>query len=139
MMKRLASIAAMAGSTFVMTLCMAAAAEIDAAQVKALHALITPASDALFQAESQPPATSAEWAGIAARAADLVRAAKGLESAKGQVQWLQFARAFGGAAEQAARAAKALDQEALVSANSDIVSACEDCHTVYRDGGRSMK
>jgi hypothetical protein len=104
--------------------------------------LITPASDVLFQAESKQPVTSAEWASIAARAADLVRAAQKLESiesAKGQARWLQFARGLRGAAEQAARAAESKNQDALVSANGDMVSACEDCHTEYRDGGRSMK
>jgi hypothetical protein len=142
-MKGSAAIVAVAGVMFAMAPCMAAHAARDATKVQSIHVeLMTPASDVLFQAESKPPATSAEWASIAARAADLVRAAKGLESvewAKGQAQWLQFARGLARAAEQAARAAQDENQEALVSANGDIVSVCEDCHTKYRDGGRSMK
>jgi hypothetical protein len=126
-----------------MSLCAAATVESDAAKVKSLHAqLITPASDALFEAESKPPATRDDWARIAARAADLVRAAQGLESiasAKGESEWLQLAHSLGATAKQAARAAKAEDQDALVNANGEIVSVCEDCHTKYRDGGRSMK
>lgn len=142
-MKGSAATVALAVAMIAMASSTAATVESDASTVQSLHAqLITPASDALFQAESKPPETSAEWASIAARARDLVRAAKGLqsiESAKGQPQWLQFAHALGGAAEQASRAAAARNQDALVSANGDIVSVCEDCHAKYRDAGRSMK
>lgn len=130
------------GISFV-TLRAAATDDSDRAKVISLHAqVITPASDALFHAESQPPATPAEWEKVATRAADLSRAAKGLESmqsAKGQRAWLQFACALGAAAERAVRAARAKDQDGLVSANGDVVSACEDCHAKYRDAGRSMK
>lgn len=141
-MKRSAAVVVI-GFSSVTVLCVAAIAGTQGSKVASLHAqLITPSSDALFQAESQPPATPEKWAKVAARAADLVRAAKGLESidaAKGQKEWLQFARALGGAAEQAARAAQAKSQDALVNANGDIVSVCEDCHAKYRDAGRSMK
>jgi hypothetical protein len=130
------------GISFV-TLCAAAADRSDRAKVISLHAqAITPASDALFLAESQPPATSEEWEKVAARAADLSRAAKELESmesGKGQQAWLEFAHALGAAAEVAVRAAQARNQDGLVSANGDVVSGCEDCHAKYRDAGRSMK
>jgi cytochrome c556 len=125
------------------TLCAATTDDSDRAKVISLHAqVITPASDALFQAESQPPATAEEWQKVVTRAANLARAAKGLESmesAKSQPAWLQFARALGAAAERAVRAAQANNQDGLVSANGDVVSACEDCHAKYRDAGRSMK
>ena len=120
-----------------------AAGADDHSPVSSLHAqVITPASDALFQAESQPPATSAEWTRIAAKAADIGRVANKLgmlESAKDRPEWRQFAHLLGEAAEKAARAAEAEDQEALVNANGEIVSVCEDCHAKYRDAGRSMK
>jgi hypothetical protein len=142
-MKRSAAVVAVMGVTFSMELCTAVAVAGDASKVQSVHAqLITPASDALFQAESKPPATSQEWANIVARAADLARAAQGLEwleSAKGQTQWLQFAHALSAAAKQAARAAQAKNQDALVGANGEIVAVCEDCHARYRDAGRSMK
>ena len=142
-MRGSAATAAIAGAMIAMVSSTAAMVESDVSKVQSLHAqLITPASDALFQAESKPPEASDEWASIAAKARDLVRAAKELqsiESAKGQTQWLQFAHALGEVAKQASRAAEAKNQDALVSANGDIVSVCEDCHTEYRDGGRSMK
>jgi cytochrome c556 len=126
-----------------MALCVAATEESDTSKVQSLHAqLITPASDALLEAESKPPATPAEWTRLVARAADLVRASKAvesIESAKGQTEWFQFAHALTAASEKAARAARTENQDALVSANGEIVSACEDCHTKYRDAGRSMK
>lgn len=134
---------ALAVAAFAIAFGSTAGGEAGSPTVQSLHAqLISPASDALFHAESQPPATSAEWQGIAAKAAELIRAAKqleSLESAKGQTQWQQFAQALGRAAEHASRAAQDQDQDALVIANGDIVSVCEDCHTKYRDSGRSMK
>jgi hypothetical protein len=140
-MKRSATV--VIGAVASATLCIAAAGDSASSKVTLLHAqLITPASDALFQAESNLPATQDQWQRIVARAGDLVRAASELGSipfAKGQGEWLEFARALRAGAEQAARAATARDQDALVSANGEIVSACEDCHTKYRDAGRSMK
>jgi hypothetical protein len=107
-MKGSAASAAIVGAMIAMASSTAATVESDVSKVQSLHAqLITPASDALFQAESKPPRTSDEWASLAARAADLVSAAKKLESiasAKGQTQWLQFAHALGEVANQAARA-----------------------------------
>jgi hypothetical protein len=142
-MKRSAAFVVVTGLAFAISLRAATTADSDASKVESLHAqLITPASDALFEAESKPPATPDEWARIVARAADLVRAAQGLESlqsAKGQTEWLQLAHSLSATAKQAARAAQAKDQDALVNANGEIVSVCEDCHTKYRDGGRSMK
>lgn len=141
-MKRLVRTAVM-GISSVTVLCAAATSDSDRAKVISLHAqVITPASDALFLAESQPPATTEEWEKVAIRAAELSRAAKGLESmesAKGQQAWLQFAHALGAAAERAVRAAQARNQDSLVSANGEVVSVCEDCHAKYRDAGRSMK
>lgn len=131
------------GISFLTTPCAAADAARHDSKVVSLHAqLITPASDALFQAESKPPATSSEWARILARADDLTRAAQALELlewAKEQQEWLRLARALAAAAGQAARAAREHGQDALVSANGEIVSVCEDCHAKYRDAGRSMK
>lgn len=140
-MKRFTAV--VVGAVASTTLCTAASGDSASSKVTSLHAqLITPASDALFQAESSLPATRDEWQRIVARAGDLVRAATVLGSippAKGQGEWLQFARALGAGAERAARAAAAGDQDALASANGEIVSVCEDCHTKYRDAGRSMK
>ena len=134
---------AMMGISSVTVLCAAVTSDSDRAEVISLHAqVITPASDVLFLAESQPPATPEAWEKVVTRAAELSRAAKGLESmesAKGQQAWLEFAHAFGAAAERAVRAARARNQDALVSANGDLVSVCEDCHAKYRDAGRSMK
>lgn len=132
----------LAGICLVATLDAAAASSDDAKVVSVHSQWMTPASNALFQAESTPPSTPGEWQTIVARARDLVRAAQALgsiPSVKGQNEWLQFARALGARAEQAARAAEAKDQDALVSANGEIVSVCEDCHTKYRDAGRSMQ
>lgn len=111
--------------------------------VAALHAeIITPASNVLFQAESTPPSTAQAWQKIRASAADLKQAAMRLTTkdlAKDQGQWIGFAHALQKQAQQAVIAAEEKDQDALVTANGDIISVCEDCHARYRDAGRSMK
>lgn len=111
--------------------------------VAALHAkVITPASNELFQAESTPPTTAQAWQKIRASAVELEQAGARLASqdlAKDSGQWLEFARALQKQAAQAVVAADKQDQDALVSANGDVISVCEDCHTKYRDAGRSMK
>jgi hypothetical protein len=111
--------------------------------VAALHAkVITPASNALFQAESTPPSTAQEWQKIRASAADLAQAAVRLTTkdlAKDQGQWIEFAQALQKQAQQAVIAIEKKDQDALVTANGDVISVCEDCHARYRDSGRSMK
>lgn len=112
-------------------------------QVLAEHAkTISPASDALFEAEATPPSSAQDWDKLRASAADLERAAARLASkdlAKDRAQWIEFAQALQAQARQAVLAAEKQDQAALVTANGDIVSTCEDCHAKYRDGGRSMK
>jgi hypothetical protein len=103
---------------------------------------ITPQSNILFQAESTPPSTAQEWEKVRASAAALGLAAQQLASkdlAKDQGQWSNFAQTLRTQAEQAVRAAEKKHLEALVTANGDIVSVCEDCHAKYRDAGRSMK
>jgi hypothetical protein len=114
-----------------------------AASVAVLHTKsITPASNVLFQAESTPPSTAQEWEQVRMSAAALGRAARHLASqdlAKDQSQWINFAQVLQKQAERAARAAEKEDQDALVVANGEIVSVCEDCHAKYRDAGRSMK
>jgi hypothetical protein len=103
---------------------------------------ITPASNVLFHAESTPPSTAQEWERVRASAAALGWAAQQLalkDLAMDQSEWINFAHALRKQAARAVRAAEKKDQEALVGANGDIVSVCEDCHAQYRDAGRSMK
>jgi hypothetical protein len=111
--------------------------------VLAEHAkAITPASDALFKAESMPASNAQAWDRIRASAGDLERAALRLASkdlAQDRTQWIEFAQALQVQAKQAVIAAEKQDQDALVTANGNIVSVCEDCHAKYRDAGRSMK
>ena len=111
--------------------------------VAALHAMvITPASNALFQAESTPPSKPGDWGALRASALNLAQSAKRLTSkelAKDRNAWCKFAQALSTQAVQAARAAEMKNQEGLVAANGRIVAICEDCHDQYRDGGHGMK
>ena len=110
--------------------------------LKALHdKTITPASDALFGAESTAPATTEQWQQLAQRARALAKASTQLKanlphhSAK---LWIKLAAALCAEATNAAHAANRRDLGALSEANGKVVAACEACHDVFRDGGHGM-
>ena len=140
-MKQLASVTLLSIAS--LSLLSAEGAQEAPSAVAVLHSrMITPASDTLFQAESTPPSTAQAWEKVRASAAELAHAAARLASkdlARDPDQWTKFAQALKSQAEQAIAAAQKKDQDALVMANGNIVSVCEDCHAKYRDAGRSMK
>ena len=107
--------------------------------------IVTPASDALFKAESSPPTSDREWAELERNAASLAKSATQLTSkgasnggSKNRKQWQNLSRALVDAANLAVRAAKAKNANALIEANGRIVAVCEACHDEYRDGGHGM-
>ncbi len=113
------------------------------ASVKQLHdAMITPASDAVFQAAGETPANAKGW--DAARNQALVLAESGNllmlgSRARDNAGWMKMSRALVDAAAMAAAAAEKKDGKALAAAGDAITSTCESCHQPYRDRGRSMR
>ena len=112
------------------------------AAVRDIHTrTITPSSDALFAAESEPPATDEAWTRLQASASALEKSGDALQSlaqAKREKRWRDFATSLRNEASGAARAAKARSIDGLVEANGRIVAVCEACHDEYRDGGHGM-
>ena len=103
--------------------------------------MIIPASDALYAAESDAPATDGAWAAIQAAAQKLIDGARLLESApKAQAdpQWLRISKAVEDGGSKSLTAVKAHNVEALQAADGEFTAQCEDCHKFFRDIGGGM-
>jgi hypothetical protein len=115
---------------------------VPVASIKQLHdTLISPASDALFNAESTPPKDAAGWNALGNNAIVLAESANLLMlkgRAKDDSKWMTFSRELLDAAVAAEGAAIARKQDALIAANGRIVEVCQSCHEPYRDGGHGM-
>jgi cytochrome c553 len=112
------------------------------ANVRELHdIMITPASDAVFDASSHQPLDAKGW--TAARNQALVLAESGNLLMVGtrirdNGNWMKMSRALVDAAALAAAAAEKKDADALEAAADSITVACMECHRPYRDRGRQM-
>ena len=112
------------------------------ANVRQLHdILISPASDAVFNAASSPPTDAKGW--TAARDQAVILAESGnLLMVGGRVRdndnWMRMSRAMVDAAALAAAAAEKRDAMALEGAADAITVSCMACHQPYRDQGRQM-
>jgi hypothetical protein len=112
------------------------------ANVRELHDLmISPASDAVFDASSNQPLDAKGW--TAARNQALVLAESGnLLMVGARVRdngnWMKMSRAMVDAAALAAAAAEKKDAMALETAADAITVSCMECHRPYRDQGRQM-
>ena len=112
------------------------------ANVRELHDLmISPASDAVFEASSNQPLDANGW--TTARNQALVLAESGnLLMVGARVRdngnWMKMSRAMVDAAALAASAAEKKDAMALEAATDAITVSCMECHRPYRDQGRQM-
>jgi hypothetical protein len=112
------------------------------ATVRDLHdAMITPASDAIFEAGNTPPGNDREWTALRNNA--LILAESGnllmLEGrAKDNDRWMKMSRALVDAAATAVKAAEDKNADAVVEASDPITESCMNCHEPYRDNGRPM-
>ena len=105
--------------------------------------LVDHAGHALWDVEQEGkrPKTSAEWELVAEHATQLA-AAGALISLPGtgvndvkltqQPNWQKWSRAMSDAGLAAMRASKAEDMKALLTANGQLVEACESCHKEYK-------
>jgi hypothetical protein len=112
------------------------------ATVRELHDLmISPASDAVFEASSNQPLDAKGW--TAARNQALVLAESGNllmvgTRVRDNGNWMRMSRAMVDAAALAATAAEKKDTMALEAATDAITVSCMECHRPYRDQGRQM-
>ena len=103
--------------------------------------LISPASDAVFNAATDPPTDDKGW--TAARNQALLLAESGNllmvgTRVRDNNNWMRMSRAMVDAAALAAAAAGKKDAKALEAATDSITVACMECHRPYRDQGRQM-
>jgi hypothetical protein len=112
------------------------------ATIRQLHdAMITPASDTIFNVGIAAPKTDQEWATMQSAAVMLAESGNLLmigARAKDRRGWMKMSRAMVDAAALALKAAQARDITALMEASDRIVLVCETCHEPYRDQGRKM-
>ncbi len=112
------------------------------ASVKQLHeVMISPASDAVFDATAHQPLDAKGW--TAARNQAIVLAESGNllmvgARARDNGNWMKMSRALVEAAALAAAASEKKDANALEAATDSITVACMECHRPYRDQGRQM-
>jgi hypothetical protein len=112
------------------------------ADVRQLHdILISPASDAVFNAAAGPPAEAKGW--MAARDQAMLLAEGGNllmvgTRVRDNGTWMKMSRAMVDAAALAAAAAENKDATALEAAADAITVSCMACHQPYRDQGRQM-
>jgi hypothetical protein len=112
------------------------------ANVRELHdLLISPASDAVFNAATEPPADDKSWSAARRQALVLAESAN-LLMIGGRVRdnnnWMKMSRALVDAAALAVTAIDKKDAKALEAAADAITVSCMNCHQPYRDGGRQM-
>jgi cytochrome c556 len=112
------------------------------ANVRELHdIMISPASDAVFDATARQPLDEKGW--TTARNQALVLGESGNllmvgSRVRDNGKWMKMSRALVNAAAQAAAAAQKKDAKALEVATDAITVACMECHRPYRDQGRQM-
>lgn len=105
---------------------------------KLMREQTVPASDTLFAAAGEAPATPADWQ---AQSETLLLAARRLGEASRQLarqrayrsddDWQQWANAMRQAANGSARAVRQRDGTALAAASEALYASCEGCHRRY--------
>ena len=112
------------------------------ANVRELHDLmISPASDAVFDASSHQPLDANGWTAVRNQALVLAESGNLLmvgTRVRDNGNWMKMSRAMVDAAALAAAAAEKKDAKALEAATDSITTACMECHRPYRDQGRQM-
>jgi hypothetical protein len=99
-----------------------------------MTALTIPYSDAIFDAQSEPPKSEDQWTKVSASALVLAEAGNLLmigSRAKDKEGWMTMARAQVDAAETVMRAANARDLDALSTTADALYTTCNACHARY--------
>jgi hypothetical protein len=112
------------------------------ATVRQLHdVMISPASDAVFNASANPPRDAIGWSAARDHAVVLAEAGNLLmvgSRVRDNDTWMKMSRALVDAAALAVIATERKDAKALEAAADSITVSCEACHRPYRDQGRQM-
>jgi hypothetical protein len=112
------------------------------ASIKQIHdAMITPASDTIFNVSKAAPKDEREWAVVRNSAVVLAESGNLLMfagRAKDRGAWMKMSRALVDAGAAALKAADAKNVSALLQAGDRTLTICETCHEPYRDNGRRV-
>jgi hypothetical protein len=102
-----------------------------------MTAMTIPASDAIFDATAEPPATAEAWAALRKSAVTLAESGRLLMTdalAKDKNTWVEMARDLVREAEATIKAAEAKDRDALENAGDSVYATCKACHGRYMSG-----
>jgi hypothetical protein len=109
----------------------------DSATSAEIHAaLLDPGSDALYTAESEPPATDEGWAAVERAAAKMIQGAALMQTGSrpaGRAEWIRISKLTEDASRKSAAAVRERDVEKLAEADGEFTAQCEDCHNAFRD------
>jgi hypothetical protein len=93
-----------------------------------------PASDAIFSAAAEPPASADDWAALQRNAAILGESGQLLMTdamARDKTTWMEMARALVRESEAVRKMADARNRSALEEAADRIYVTCKSCHDRY--------
>ena len=96
--------------------------------------MTVPASDAIFDAAADPPASPDDWAAVRNSAVTLAESGRLLMTdaiAKDQTTWMEMARALVREAEAVRRVADTRNRNALGEASDRVYVTCKTCHDRY--------
>lgn len=102
-----------------------------------MTAMTIPASDAVFDATAEPPATAEAWAALRKSAVTLAESGRLLMTdalAKDKNTWVDMARDLVREAEATIKAAEAKDRDGLENAGDSVYATCKACHGRYMSG-----
>ena len=102
--------------------------------LQVMHAIVKPASDAVFAAGGEPPKDPKAWTALENHAVALAESGNLLmlgDRVKDQGDWMKFSRALVDASAGALKAAQAKNADAMSTASDAIYETCENCHMKY--------
>jgi hypothetical protein len=99
-----------------------------------MTSMTVPASDAIFDAPSNPPDNDAKWAALRKSADTLAASGRLLMTAglaRDTTTWMEMTRAMVTQAEATATIAEAKARDRLEQASDDVYATCKPCHDRY--------
>ncbi|RIX46280.1 MAG: hypothetical protein D3M94_11350 [Rhodocyclales bacterium GT-UBC] len=93
-----------------------------------------PASNVVFAAAAEPPASDQDWRQVGQSARTLAEAGLKLQlgaKGSGKDSWRRYAQAMADAALKVAKAVDKHDVDAVSAAGNQVFEACEGCHRSF--------
>jgi cytochrome c556 len=136
----LAAVTFAAGALLAVSIAGAAQRESEPTTVRELMLTVTiPASDVIFSAQAEPPATPDGWRAVEQAARTLAESGHALKRpplAKPEKEWPELADAMVAQAVRAGAAAAKRDADAVSETADALFESCDNCHDRYIGGVR---